>query len=390
MGVGIIDSLITIAREAFMLKQIAAGIVLLVGLGTSYVWADEALNKALLDYDTYRDIAKVRNLISRGADVNAKTSDGQTPLHFAVHYGSKEVVELLVAKGADVNAIAKGSYRQTPLHEAGANKKAAEVLISEGAYVNIKDGIGQTPLHHAANVFVFRGNEEVEVVELLISKGADVNAKQDYGRSPLHLAAWGNRTKTAELLISNGADLDTKDKGGKSPLDYAKEKNNEVVALLQVALRKQEEMAALLQAAVQNQAGDQRETFNRVMANYKDRIMSDDIRHPFVVLSAKLKPAPAVPEVARKYLVRGNALLQDAKKPGEARVAIQEYRNALLAAPWWGDAYFNLSKAQELAGDFDSAVTSMQYYLLTEPQDKQEAQDRLYAIEAKRDKAGRK
>ena len=58
-----------------------------------------------------------------------------------------------------------------------------------------------------------------------------------------------------------------------------------------------------------------------------------------------------------------------------------------MAAPWWGDAYFNLSKAQEQAGDLDDAYSSMQYYLLTEPQNKREAQDRLYAIEAKRDKA---
>jgi hypothetical protein len=59
--------------------------------------------------------------------------------------------------------------------------------------------------------------------------------------------------------------------------------------------------------------------------------------------------------------------------------------------PCWqrhgGAAYCNLSKAHELAGDFDGAVSSMQYHLLTEPKDRRETQDRLYALEAKRDKA---
>ena len=73
--------------------------------------------------------------------------------------------------------------------------------------------------------------------------------------------------------------------------------------------------------------------------------MSDDIRRPVIALAAKPKPTPAVPEEARRYLIRGNALLQDAKNSGEARTAIQEYQNALLAASWWDDAYFNLSKA---------------------------------------------
>ena len=43
-------------------------------------------------------------LLAKGAEVNAKTKSGRTPLHEAVEYSSKEVVELLVSKGADVTA----------------------------------------------------------------------------------------------------------------------------------------------------------------------------------------------------------------------------------------------------------------------------------------------
>ncbi|MDP6083034.1 MAG: ankyrin repeat domain-containing protein, partial [Verrucomicrobiota bacterium] len=39
--------------------------------------------------------------------------DGQTPLHGAAYWGSKEIVQLLIAKGVDVNA--KTNDGETPL-----------------------------------------------------------------------------------------------------------------------------------------------------------------------------------------------------------------------------------------------------------------------------------
>ena len=56
-------------------------------------------------------------LISKGADINAKTQNttdlngkilrygGKTPLHYAAENNSKEIGELLITKGADINAI---------------------------------------------------------------------------------------------------------------------------------------------------------------------------------------------------------------------------------------------------------------------------------------------
>ncbi len=429
-----------------MLKRIALGMVLLAGLLAGTAWAAD---EALFDAVRAGDKAKIEALISKGADVNAKDKYSWTPLHRAAQYDKKDVAEYLISKGAYVNArdedgatplheaarygkkdvaeylISKGAYvnarnkiSETPLHKAASNDKkdvaeyliskgadvnarnigsetplykaasfgkkdVAEYLISKGADVNAKDFTGDTPLHLAA----YYGNKEV--AEIFIAKGADVNAKNEYGATPLHKVAYYGKKEVAEYLISKGADVNAKDNDGKTPLDSAISNGKiEVVSLLQSELQKQKEMPAFLQAALQLQKpGNQREAFNQVAANYKGRAMSDTIRRPFIALAAKLKPAPAIPEEARKYLIRGNALLGDAKNPGEARAAIQEYQNALLAAPWWDDAYYNLSKAQELAGDLDGAFSSMQYYLLTEPQDKREAQDRLYAIEAKRDKA---
>ncbi|MFB2982591.1 ankyrin repeat domain-containing protein [Microseira sp. BLCC-F43] len=166
----------------------------------------------------------IERLIAKGADVNAKQTGGDTPLHWAAEKGSKEIVELLIAKGASVNA--KSDSGDTPLHLAN-NKYIAELLIAKGADINALVSFMGTPLHKAAN------NNNKNLAELLIAKGADVNAlANDGGGTPLHLA---NNKYIAELLIAKGADVNAKNNEGNTPLHKAAENNSKEVAELLIA-----------------------------------------------------------------------------------------------------------------------------------------------------------
>ena len=66
---------------------------------------------------------------------NAKDSNGWTPLHEAVRGNSEAIVELLVEMGADVNA--QTAYGETPLKLAkrykGDNHPVVDLLESLGA-----------------------------------------------------------------------------------------------------------------------------------------------------------------------------------------------------------------------------------------------------------------
>ena len=88
-----------------LITTIAA--VVLVGCG------NPEADRALLDAANDGNIKAVKQHLAAGADVNAKSKFGRTPLHHAAYFGHKEVAELLIAEGADVNA--KDDDGATPL-----------------------------------------------------------------------------------------------------------------------------------------------------------------------------------------------------------------------------------------------------------------------------------
>jgi hypothetical protein len=115
----------------------------------------------------------------------------------------------------------------------------------------------------------------------------------------------------------------------------------------------------------------------------------DAVRESIIRLARDLKPAPPIPEEARRALIRGNTALEEATGVDDYARAARHYEDALALAPWWGPAYLSLARAQELQFDYRSAQRNMRFYTLTgiSAEDVRKAQDYLYALEEKQERA---
>jgi hypothetical protein len=155
-----------------------------------------------------------------------------TDLHDAAFNGDVERVRKLLEKGENPNA--KDKYGWTPLHIAASkgHVHVARLLLKHGANPNIQNEYGWTPLHIAA----FWGH--VDVARLLLEHGANPNARDKGGWTPLHDAASKGHVHVVKLLLEYGADPTIKNRDGKTPLDLAREGGRrEVVSLIEEWLR---------------------------------------------------------------------------------------------------------------------------------------------------------
>lgn len=111
------------------------------------------------------DIAEAHRLIDGGADINAKTDNGSTALHFASLNGCDDLAATLIAIGADVNAENKDGA--TPLFFAinGSQVDIGVALILFGADLHHFANDGRTPLFQATLLY----GENSEMVKRLVA-----------------------------------------------------------------------------------------------------------------------------------------------------------------------------------------------------------------------------
>jgi ankyrin repeat protein len=81
------------------------------------------------------DLGKLKKLLKSYPHLVSTTYDyGQTPLHWAVKKGHKNVVEFLLAKGADVNAEDQVGQTPTLCAEGDGHADVAALLRKHGGY----------------------------------------------------------------------------------------------------------------------------------------------------------------------------------------------------------------------------------------------------------------
>jgi hypothetical protein len=151
-------------------------------------------------------------IVSNGGDLLSIGPDQRTTLHYAVRYGSVDLVEYLIASGVDVNRL--NVYGNSPLHWAvapwddGAPEitllPKARALLSAGANVNAQTVAGETPL-------MFAWTEEIALV--LIENGADPSIKQKDGYDAATYNSRAGRSSVGSFISSKLQSSNSKNSG---------------------------------------------------------------------------------------------------------------------------------------------------------------------------------
>jgi ankyrin repeat protein len=123
-------------------------------------------------------------LLEDGAQVDRRSDDGFTALHFAAFFGTSEAAAVLIDAGADVSSVAANDMKVQPLHSAAASRSTstARLLLAAGAPPDGQQTGGYAPLHEAAL------HADVELMELLLRHGARTDVCNDHGQTPADLA----------------------------------------------------------------------------------------------------------------------------------------------------------------------------------------------------------
>jgi ankyrin repeat protein len=155
--------------------------------------------------------SEIERLIKKGADIDAETSEGATPLIFATINNKLLAVKTLLYYKPSIDVVTKNYETALLISVKNRYFDIAEALIRSGADIDYSNRQGATPLHYAA-IYGY-----LELVDLLLYYDASIDLKSKEGFTPLLSSIWAGYADIADLLIQNGANMETRDNDGYTP-----------------------------------------------------------------------------------------------------------------------------------------------------------------------------
>ncbi|XP_020596901.1 ankyrin-3-like [Phalaenopsis equestris] len=166
----------------------------------------------------------LKQLISHGCDVNAKTSAGETPLMVSAKANHAECFLELIIAGADLGLISNSGGSAIELAKQGVFSSSIPDILSQALYT------GATI--HSSNLRVFSplhfiaGCGHAEALQMFLnSSTVELNKLDNSGLTPLMVAAIGGHLEAFRLLVMAGADLTVRSSDGNTILSILLHEN---------------------------------------------------------------------------------------------------------------------------------------------------------------------
>jgi ankyrin repeat protein len=144
----------------------------------------------------------LRLLLERGADIEAKTPKGGTPLILAVATNNEESVKILLEYKLDINSIDVWGGSGIFCLPNPANLSVVRRLINRGASLTIRNNEKYTVLGRAVL------NEDLPLIRMLSSHKVDLNAVAAEDGTALHIATEKCNVDLVKVLVEKGASPD--------------------------------------------------------------------------------------------------------------------------------------------------------------------------------------
>lgn len=185
-------------------------------------------SSAIPDAASSGDLGQLKSYIEGGGDIEGRGEKnwvsglyyygGNTPLHMAVAGNRPQAVRYLLDQGADIEA--KNSDGKTPLLLSAETGNIAiyDRLQARGAKTHITDKNGNTAVLLALQSLKDEHEKAFKTVQALIDRHADFSTGNRWQQTPLHLAAEYKLTAVTRLLVHQGADIQAINNKGESPL----------------------------------------------------------------------------------------------------------------------------------------------------------------------------
>ena len=167
------------------------------------------MDRTLVEAASEGELDDVRDMLDKGADVNATVSGDGSPLIVAAREGHAELVTLLLDRGADPNLGVLGDGNALIMAAREGHVPIVGLLLDRGAEIDKVVPGDENALIQAS------GAGALDVVRLLVARGADVNARvfaeqayerpQGEWRTPLGMAARGGHSAIVAFLKKAGA-----------------------------------------------------------------------------------------------------------------------------------------------------------------------------------------
>jgi ankyrin repeat protein len=180
-------------------------LILAAGMLGLWMGTASAAQTSLVDAAEQQDSAQALALVAQGADVNATSLDGTTPLMWAAHGGDRALVAALLKAHAKVDV--SNAYGANAMLQAAqfGDTRIIEALLAAGANVEAPNADGETALMLVAR------NGNVEAASVLLKHGAQVNARENFrGQTALIWAAAESQPQMVRLLIGAHADVNAR------------------------------------------------------------------------------------------------------------------------------------------------------------------------------------